>query len=197
MTHSELVEIARQWLIRRKRCAIVTTEVATCASEQPDALGWNGWHSTLVECKVSRSDFRADSEKHFRQFPANGMGCERYFLIPKGLVARDEIPVKWGVLEYDGKRVKIARKSEHHEHRPQAEILILSSLLRRIGQAAPSGVSIKCYDMRTGNRCTLTLGDDDSEFEPEPISSPRSSIPLNSESSVKDVGAERFGKVGK
>lgn len=165
LTHAQLVEVARQWLCKRQRCALVTTEVATCASEQPDALGWNGRHSTLVECKVSRADFRADAEKHFRRFPNIGMGVERYFLSPVGLIGVNELPPKWGLLEYDGKRVRIVRKSDTHEHSAGAEILILLSLLRRIGATAPAGVSIKCYEMRTGNRSTLTV-DADAGDEP-------------------------------
>lgn len=162
MTHCELVEIARLWLSRKKKCSLITTEIASEASEQPDALGWNGCHSTLVECKVSASDFKADAKKHFRQFPELGMGCERYFLIPKGLITLPEIPPPWGLLEYDGKRVLITRKSEQHKANARGEIRILLSLLRRIGSAAPVGVSIKCYTMATGNRCTLTISDDES-----------------------------------
>lgn len=168
MTHSELVEIARQWLVRQK-CTIITTEIASEASEQPDAIGWNGGHSTLVECKVSESDFKADAKKHFRQFPELGMGCARYFLIPKGLVTVEEIPPAWGVLEYDGKRVRTVRKSEQHKANSRGEIRVLLSILRRIGSTAPQGVSIKCYTMQTGCRTTLTVDSEPETLEQKAI----------------------------
>lgn len=161
MTHSELVEIARQWLVRQK-CTVITTEIATAASEQPDALGWRWSTSVLVECKISVSDFKADARKSFRVHPVNGIGVERYFLTPCNLISVADIPVGWGLLECDGRRVRTIRKSDTHENHARNEILILSSLLRRIGQNAPPGVSIKCYELNTGNRCTLTV-----DSEPE------------------------------
>lgn len=167
-SHSELVEIARQWLVRQK-CTVITTEIATAAMEQPDALGWRWCRSMLVECKVSVSDFKADSKKTFRQKGWRGLGQERYYLTPNGLISEAELPSGWGLLEYDGKRVRTVKKSEDHDADARGEILVLSSLLRRIGQNAPKGVSIKCYELNTGNRCTLTIED-----EPETPESPES-----------------------
>lgn len=164
VTHGELVEIGRQWLVRQK-CTVITTEIATSASEQPDALGWRWSRSVLVECKISVSDFKADAKKVFRVNGFMGLGVERYFLTPRDLIPVSDIPVGWGLLEYDGRRVRTIRKSVDHEANVRNEVLILSSLLRRIGQNAPPGVSIKCYELNTGNRCTLTI-------DTEPLETP-------------------------
>ena len=66
MTHAELCERARRWLKGSRRCHPVYSDNASC-SEIPDAIGWSShfsWcGSTVVECKVSVSDFYADKKK--------------------------------------------------------------------------------------------------------------------------------------
>lgn len=153
--HSDLVGQAAKWL--RKKCAVVLTEMAT-TGEEPDAIGWQGHHSTLVECKASRTDFVADRQKSFRCDATRGIGNARYFLAPTGLINADELPPMWGLLEYDGEKVRCAQKSEHFEdanHRH--EITLLLSSIRRIGQTAPKGISVKFYTFASGNRATLGI----------------------------------------
>ncbi|HEX9959843.1 MAG TPA: hypothetical protein VGB00_02855, partial [Pyrinomonadaceae bacterium] len=82
-THAELVAIAREWL-KTHHCSVVVSEITSAASEQPDAIGWRGGNSILIECKVSRSDFLADRKKSFREHLEMGMGDYRYFLAPVG-----------------------------------------------------------------------------------------------------------------
>jgi hypothetical protein len=73
----------------------------------PDAIGWKrACHSVLVECKVTRGDFLADRSKPFRMKPSDGVGCERFYLVPSGLIRREELPVGWGLLEYRGGRIE-------------------------------------------------------------------------------------------
>lgn len=158
MTHSELVELAAAWL--RNRCPIVVTEIAT-TGEEPDALGWHCSNSILVECKVSREDFRADAKKSFRLDSFSGIGNQRYFMAPAGVIPVNDLPSKWGLLEVTGSRIRRARDSEYFEANHRHEIGILISCLRRIGRTAPQGVSIKCYTIETRNRATI-------EIEPEP-----------------------------
>lgn len=99
MTHEDLVEQAIHWL-RRMRCGIVLSEQACASGEVPDAIGWKGQcHSVLVECKISRADFLADRAKPFRQKSTLGLGCERYYLGPAGLIEPPELPAGWGLLE--------------------------------------------------------------------------------------------------
>ena len=86
MTHAQLVEKAVRWL-RNYRCGVVLSEQACVSGEMPDAIGWKrACHSVLVECKVTRSDFLADRAKPFRLKPEQGVGCERFYLVPAGIV---------------------------------------------------------------------------------------------------------------
>lgn len=105
VTHAELVQIAAMWL-KRKGCNVVLTE-RDAGGECPDAIGWQvvGFHSIVVECKVSRSDFAADAAKPWRQ-PGQGMGAERWYLVPAGLVDGAILPLRWGLLCWTGRRVE-------------------------------------------------------------------------------------------
>ena len=106
MTHEKLVAIAVAWL-RRYGCGVVLSEQSCSSGETPDAIGWKrACHSVVVECKVSRIDFLADRDKPFRQKPEKGMGCERFYLTPAGLLAREDLPPGWGWLEYRNRRVE-------------------------------------------------------------------------------------------
>lgn len=96
LTHSDLVNIAEKWLL--KRCGFAFRELTTFAGETPDAIGFRSGDTILVECKTSRADFLCDKKKHFRRRPATGVGSFRFFMCPKGLIKPDELPVKWGLL---------------------------------------------------------------------------------------------------
>ncbi len=105
MTHEKLVEAAVAWL-RRYGCGVVLSEQSCASGETPDAIGWKrACHSVVVECKISRADFLADRDKPFRLKPEKGMGCERFYLAPAGLISANEIPVGWGLLEFRGREV--------------------------------------------------------------------------------------------
>jgi len=133
MTHSELVERAVLWLQGRGGCTFAFSEFHTGASwESPDAIGFRAWGSTVVECKTSRADFKHDAKKPFRRHPASGLGHERYFMVPTGLISADELPAKWGLLYAHGRHVKVIRKSEGFTDRNyRGEIGFLVSMLRR------------------------------------------------------------------
>ena len=78
----------------------------------PDAIGWKqASHSVLVECKVTRSDFLADREKPFRLKPEKGVGSERFYLTPPGLVKTEELPAGWGLLECRRDRTQMIQPS--------------------------------------------------------------------------------------
>ncbi len=108
MTHEKLIAKAVAWL-RSYGCGIVLSEQSCASGETPDAIGWKrGSHSVIVECKISRADFFIDQEKPFRRKPERGMGCERFYLTPTGLVDQKELPTGWGLLELRGKSVEMA-----------------------------------------------------------------------------------------
>ena len=107
MTHAQLVEKAVAWL-RSYRCGVILSEQACVSGEMPDAIGWKrASHSVLVECKTSRADFLADRDKPFRQKQEIGLGCERFYLAPSGLLDPSELPPGWGLLELRKRKVEV------------------------------------------------------------------------------------------
>lgn len=94
-THAELVDVARRWLYGTRKCSVVATE-RNCrrADEAPDAIGWRpDGESILVECKTSVADYLRDRKKAHRAGP--GMGRERWYLTPWGLLAGYTAPEVW------------------------------------------------------------------------------------------------------
>jgi hypothetical protein len=137
VTHQQLVRLAEQWLRRSYRCGIVLSEQSCASGETPDVIGWKGkCCSILVECKISRADFIADQEKPFRKCPALGMGCERFYLAPAGMIAPNELPKKWGLLECKQREVRVAvrpsRVSQRTETGLMWEMNLLLASLRRV-----------------------------------------------------------------
>lgn len=135
MTHALLVRNAVAWL-RRYRCGVVLSEQACISGEMPDAIGWKrACHSVLVECKISRADFLADRAKPFRQRPELGVGCERFYLVPRGLVSPDELPQGWGLLEIHNRcveKLRTSRKNLRSEEGFRCEMNLLLASLRRV-----------------------------------------------------------------
>src|ERR1700760_179875 len=111
MTHQQLVRLAEQWLRSRYRCGIVLSEQSCSSGETPDVIAWKGaCRSVVVECKISRADFFADKDKPFRKNPELAMGCERFYLVPQGLIHSDELPKKWGLLECKAREIRMTVK---------------------------------------------------------------------------------------
>jgi hypothetical protein len=114
VTHRELVRVAARWL-KRRGCNVVLTERGDRgAAERPDAIGWlrrPALHSIVVECKVSRADFRRDQHKVWRQGP-KAMGCERWYVAPAGLLPLLALPPAWGLMEWTGRRLRCVRVAE-------------------------------------------------------------------------------------
>jgi len=79
MTHTNLVDIAHRLVLKKfsyKETMTYTT------SEIPDVIGFGCWgHSVLIECKVSRTDFKRNAKKR-RKYP---MGRYRFFCAPEGM----------------------------------------------------------------------------------------------------------------
>jgi hypothetical protein len=113
-THKQIVEIAYKWLLKNGGVGVAFKELKSCADEIPDVIGFDSYQSILIECKVSRSDFLQDKNKPHR---AKGMGNWKYFCCPKGLIKKEELPDKWGLIyvdeqgkariEYDCRKKKI------------------------------------------------------------------------------------------
>jgi hypothetical protein len=135
VTHAQLVEKAVQWL-RSYRCGVVLSEQACASGEMPDAIGWKrACHSVLVECKISRADFLADREKPFREKSHLGMGCERYYLVPPGILRAEELPAGWGLLEYRSRQIVALQPSAKNLRTANGfrhEMNLLLASLRRV-----------------------------------------------------------------
>lgn len=137
MTHQQLVRLAELWLRRNYRCSIVLSEQSCANGETPDVIGWKGkCRSVVVECKISRADFLADHEKPFRRNPELGMGCERFYLTPPGLVRPEDLPAKWGLLEVKNREVRTTVKPSRLSQRTETglmwEMNLLLASLRRV-----------------------------------------------------------------
>ena len=173
MTHSQLVEKAVHWL-RRYRCGVVLSEQACVSGEMPDAIGWKrACHSVLVECKVTRSDFLADRAKPFRVKPGQGVGCERFCLVPAGLVRREELPQGWGLLEHHRGRIEVTHPSAKNlrsKNGFRCEMNLLLASLRRVEvRVEPQSITdfLKWKNrMAEYNRGTLPEGLVPAEEEP-------------------------------
>jgi hypothetical protein len=135
MTHAQLVERAVRWL-RGYRCGVVLSEQACVSGEMPDAIGWKkACHSVLVECKVTRGDFLADRAKPFRMKPEKGVGSERFYMVPPGVVKIEELPSGWGLLEYRRGRLEMLQASAKNLRTAlgfRYEMNLLLASLRRV-----------------------------------------------------------------
>jgi hypothetical protein len=131
MTHRELVLIGLRWL--RRQCTIVFSEFATAAYEIPDVIGWKEGFSTLIECKVSRADFLSDKRKIARSCDLVAMGYRRYYLCEPEIIKVEDIPLGWGLLWTERKRVFVKQEPEPFDTvHYLSEVRFLVSMLRRV-----------------------------------------------------------------
>jgi hypothetical protein len=109
--HKELCKQGDRWLKKTVGCSLSISELVCSNSygEIPDNIGWKSGYSILIECKTSRSDFKVDAKKIFRQFPEFGMGQLRLYLCPDGLIKPEELPEGWGLLYYSPNRKTLKR----------------------------------------------------------------------------------------
>ena len=157
LTHGDLVKRAAKWL--HQKHAVVITEMSVWP-ETADAIGFaHHSHSTLIECKISRSDFLADSKKSFRREASYGMGSYRYYMAPPGLIKADELPPGWGLLEVHEKQIRVVREAARQESNKRHEMGLLVSALRRFGPLKPTGVSVKFYTYQTKNTATVGIAE--------------------------------------
>lgn len=161
MTHDDLIKIGRRWM--KSKAPVVITEIASGASEQPDIISFEtiykiGSGSVVIECKMTRADYKMDKKKFHRRSPNIGMGSYRYYLTPKNLIEVSELPEKWGLLETSpGGRVRIIKKAEHQESNSKREVILLVSVLRRLKIETGEHISLRVYTTETKNKATLTL----------------------------------------
>jgi hypothetical protein len=135
--HAQLVARAVDWLRCHYKCGIILSEQSCATGEVPDVIAWKGFcKSVLVECKVSRADFLADAAKPFRLNPGEGMGSQRFYLAPAGIINANELPKHWGLLELYGRDIRVAVKPGRIDLRSEVglrkEMNLLLASLRRV-----------------------------------------------------------------
>lgn len=154
--HSALVLAAAAWL-RARRCTVVITDMVSGAGETADAIGFNSYRSTLIECKASRADFRVDQKKLWR-YEGGGIGNERFYLAPVGLLKAEEMPTGWGLLEMKPNgSVRMQKDAESRSCQKDREVSLLISAIRRIGRNPPDGISVKAYTIETERTATIGI----------------------------------------
>ncbi len=139
ITHNEIVQFGAKWLKKHRQnlylynCPIVATELhcSNNTGEIVDIIGFNSSNSILIEVKVSRADFLADKKKEFRNEAHLGVGQFRYYLAPKGIIAEKDLPLNWGLLEFENNKIEIIVQAEKQGCNLESERSIMYSLLRR------------------------------------------------------------------
>lgn len=139
LTHADVVQRARSWLLGRHECAVAFAEIVTYENCNPDALGFKRlgaarmW-SVLVEVKISRSDFRADRKKIIHLLPDSCPGQERWYLTPPNLIRPEEVPEGWGLAEVGKRSIRIVKPApveEFNAARARADMGVLVAAVRR------------------------------------------------------------------
>jgi hypothetical protein len=153
LSHADLVERARRWLVTTRRCEVVITEMSSGAGSTPDALGWHGRRSILVEAKASYSDWRRDGHKPSRR-AGREVGVERWYVVSEALgkrLAAEDLG-GWGLLVVADRRGSAARRlrpSTEFKSDAYQEIAMLVSALRRHTwrtPGRPEGINCRLYD---------------------------------------------------
>lgn len=98
LKHKHVVMAAYRWVVKNAGVGCTFRELVSIADEIPDVIGFSSWYSVMVECKVSRADFMRDKNKTFRKEEEKGMGDYRFYACPTGLIKKEELPEKWGLI---------------------------------------------------------------------------------------------------
>jgi len=131
--HGRLTKRAVAWLLGKGACKVAGEEVKSMTNREiPDAIGFNyKGYCTIIECKASRADFLADKKKDFRARPERGMGVLRYFMVPAGLVAKEEVPEGWGLIYVYPKTCRIIKQaSPFSDRNTRAEFACMVKMMR-------------------------------------------------------------------
>ena len=124
----------------------VSNDTGTKARTWTDVVVVGIWPSTGqeivgIEIKVSRSDWLREVKNPAKTSPMFN-NCDRFYLAcPSGMVPASEVPQNWGVLHFDGSRIKVAKKAPPLEPQPLSRGL-MAAILRRAGAATDSLVSV-------------------------------------------------------
>lgn len=124
-SHADLVSLGKRHLRGSRRCDVVLVERGV-GIEIPDVIGWGVYGSILIECKTSRNDYYADAKKPRTNGVEFGMGAERWYLTPKGMLRPEQLRPSWGLLEARGSRVYRVVEAPvraNYDHRNEQRLL--------------------------------------------------------------------------
>lgn len=117
------------------RFKYVAVELCTYGTENCDVWGYDGIYTAVIEVKTSHADFLADKKKWWRSNDAEKLnlkaGTFRWYLCPEGVIKPEELPEGWGLLYWDGKKIKWVVGAPMHENTWKSDMVILYSILRR------------------------------------------------------------------
>lgn len=133
--HYKLCQAGAKWLKKLPFAGYkyIAVEIVCISADNPDVWGTNGSDSTMIEVKVSRSDFLNDKKKFSRQ-PQNiihAIGNYRYYLCPKGIINIEDLPESWGLLWYDDGVIYSVKNATYIKTYNRGELSILCSIMRR------------------------------------------------------------------
>lgn len=137
ITHDDLVKRAKKWLETthgtKFACGVVLAEFMCTLAEIPDIIGFNDHRSILIECKVSRADFKADQHKSHHHY-LSGLGNYRYYLTLPHVACAEDIDNGWGLLYATDKRIMEIKESEYFSDSgiKAKEWSIFYSIVRRL-----------------------------------------------------------------
>lgn len=116
------------------RYKYIAVELNVTAAENPDVWGYDGYTTVVIEVKTSRADFLSDRKKYWRTVePEFRAGNLRWYLCPEGLIKSEELPDGWGLLYWDGKKIRPITAPTLQLATGHADMRILYSILRREG----------------------------------------------------------------
>ena len=79
---------------------------ACVTGEMPDAIGWNAMPFRAGREQSVARGFSRRSRQAVSAKAGTGVGCERYYLAPIGLIRTEELPAGWGLLEVCGRDIE-------------------------------------------------------------------------------------------
>jgi hypothetical protein len=122
---------------KKWKCSNSFCNLKSIGNEIPDCLGFACGFTSIVEVKVSRSDFFADKKKPFRQRPHEGVGNYRFYLTPPDLIHATELPNLWGLAEYNpaNKKIIIIKNPLAQDSNTRLELAMATTIIRKSNSA--------------------------------------------------------------
>ena len=125
----------------------IAVELCASNTERPDVWGLSSSDTAIIEVKVSHSGFLADRKKRSRTDIAAQLGLQagmyRWYLCPEGIIKKEELPDKWGLLYWDGKKIYPVKAPTPFNNTSIIDLKMFAGILKR------EGFPQKIYNYRT------------------------------------------------